>query len=86
MSAAPGSRGTKIRYKVAAALDGSSGDADLDPSLSIVEARIAGQLVDAAGRSGEVAIDFTHPVEVEFVARRGPETSVLFDLDAEAVS
>lgn len=86
VSAAPGSRGTKIRYKVAAALDGSSGDADLDPSLSIVEARIAGQLVDAAGRSGEVAIDFTHPVEVEFVARRGPETSVLFDLDAEAVS
>ncbi len=86
VSAAPGSSGTKVRYRVAAALDGTSGDADLDPSLSIVEARIAGQLVDAPGQSGEVDILFTQPVEVEFVARRGPETSVLFELDAEAVS
>ena len=42
VSPATVSKGTTLRFSVAAALDGSSADANLDPDLSLVEVRVAG--------------------------------------------
>jgi hypothetical protein len=86
VSPVPGSKGTKLRYSVAAALEGTSADADLDPRLAVIQARIANQSTGVNGLSGSLDINFTHPVEVELVVRRGPETTVLFDIDAEALA
>lgn len=85
VSPAPSSSGTTLHFSVAAALDGNSADSDLDPYLSLVEARVAGKPIAVSGLSGALTIDFAMPVEVELVARRGPETTVLFDVEAEPV-
>lgn len=85
VSPAPISKGTSLRFSVAAALDGSSADTNLDPHLSFVEVRIAGKLVAVEGRTGHLTLDNAGPFEVELVARRGPETTVLFDVEAESV-
>lgn len=82
---AKSSSGTALVFSVAAALDGNSADYDLDPFLALVEARVAGQSVDVSGLSGALTLDYDGPVEVELVARRGPETTVLFDVEAEPV-
>lgn len=85
VSPAPSSAGTMVYFNVAAALDGNSADADLDPRLALVEARVDGESVEVSGLSGVVALKSNGPVEVELVARRGPETTVLFDVDAEPI-
>jgi hypothetical protein len=82
---APASTGTTLYVNVAAALDGNSADADLDPHLSLVEARVAGEPIVLSGLSGALALEFNGPVDVELVARRGPETTVLFDVEAEPI-
>ena len=63
----------------------SAADTKLDPRLSFVEVRVAGATVDVDGISGHLILDNTGPFEVELVARRGPETTVLFDVEAESV-
>lgn len=86
ISPAPSSTGSTLTFSVAAALDGSSADADLDPSLMIVAARVGGEPVDCVGKSGTLTLDHSQgPVDVELVARRGPETTVLFDVEAEPI-
>ncbi len=85
VSPAPVSKGTSLRFSVAAALDGSAADTKLDPELSFVEVRIAGETVVVDGISGHLTLDNAGPFEVELVARRGPETTVLFDLEAESL-
>jgi hypothetical protein len=85
VSPAPASTGTTLYVNVAAALDGNSADADLDPHLSLVEARVAGEPIVLSGLSGALALEFNGPVDVELVARRGPETTVLFDVEAEPI-
>lgn len=81
---APASNGTTLHFSVAAALDGQSGDADLDPCLELMQARIGDRWLDLSGRSGTLTLG-GEPVEVELVARRGAETTVLFDVEADAV-
>ena len=86
VSAAPSSNGTTLQFSVAAALDGSSADAELDPHLSIVAARVGGELVEVGSRSGTLTLDHSAgPVDVELITRRGPETTVLFDVEAEPI-
>ena len=69
VSPAPVSKGTRLRFSVAAALDGSAADTKLDPRLSFVDVRIAGETVDVDGMSGHLTLDNTGPFEVELVAR-----------------
>lgn len=85
VSPAPVSRGTNLRFSVAAALDGSAADPDLDPHLSLVEVRVAGRAVKVDGRTGELTVDNVGPFELELVAQRGAETTVLFDVEAEPI-
>jgi hypothetical protein len=85
VSPAPVSRGTNLRFSVAAALDGSAADPDLDPHLSLVEVRVAGRAVEVDGRTGELTVDNVGPFELELVAQRGAETTVLFDVEAEPI-
>ncbi|MDO9486378.1 MAG: hypothetical protein Q7K25_10000 [Actinomycetota bacterium] len=81
----PKSAGTKLMFSVAAALDGNSADADLDPNLAIVSVRIADERYEVSGRTGTLDIHIREQVELELIARRGPETTVLFDIEAEAI-
>ena len=85
ISPAPLSSGTRLHVKVAAALDGKDADPNLDPSLSLVEARIGEVVRSMGGLSGEVLLDYSKPVELDLVVRRGAETTVLFDLEAERI-
>lgn len=85
ISPAPLSSGTRLHVKVAAALDGKDADPNLDPSLSLVEARIGEVLRDMRGLTGELLLDDSKPVELDLVVKRGAETTVLFDLDAERI-
>lgn len=85
VSPATVSTGTTLRFSVAAALDGSSGDANLDPDLSLFEVRVAGRPVEVEGRTGQLTLDNTGPFEVELVVSRGAETTVLFDVEADSV-
>jgi len=82
---APASVLTRVQFRVAAALDGGSGDPDLDPQLQLVEGRIGGSHMDVSGTAGSITIEFAESFEIELVARRGPDTTVLFDVTAEAV-
>ncbi|WP_243058318.1 hypothetical protein [Nocardioides sp. SR21] len=82
---APSSQTTRLHIAVAAALDGSSADTALDPSLALVAAKVAGEPVDVGGRSHALTLSHSSSVEVELLVRRGPETTVLFDLEAEPV-
>ena len=86
VSPVPGSRGTLVHFRVAAALDATTADDSLDPMLSVVEARFGDNIVPMNARSGELRIDTMHPVEMELRVRRGMETSVLFDVEAEPIS
>lgn len=83
---AQGSVATRLHIKVAAALDGNSADADLDPLLAISEAKVEGDSVDIAGRVGTIDVNSPEAVEIELVVQRGPETTVLFDVDAEPIA
>ena len=80
------SQGTRLRVQVGAALDGRTADAELDPQLSLVEARINGLLQDLAGHKEILTLKHSKPIEIDLVVRRGNETTVLFDLDAERLS
>ncbi len=84
---APSSLGTRLHVKVAAALDGKDADPDLDPLLSLMEVRLADSVKKLNGKftGNSQVVDLHHvaPVEVELVVRRGSETTVLFDLEAE---
>lgn len=82
---ASSSSSTRLHVKVAAALDGKDADPNLDPALSLVETRLGEVLTSMGGLSGEVLLDSSVPVEVDVVVRRGAETTVLFDLDAERI-
>jgi hypothetical protein len=83
ISPAPSSIGTRLHVQVAAALDGKDADPKLDPSLSLVEARIGDVLRDVSGLSEVLTVDHAAPIEIDLVVRRGADTTVLFDLDAE---
>lgn len=82
---APATTTTRLHVAVAAALDGNSADADLDPELGLVLANIAGLPIEVTGRRQALILHNADPVEVELVVRRGPDTTVLFDLEAEPV-
>lgn len=82
---APSSGTTRLHVAVAAALDGNSADAELDPDLALIAANVAGVPTEVAGRTKALTLDSVDPVELELIVRRGPETTVLFDLEAEAV-
>jgi hypothetical protein len=80
---APSSSGTRLHIQVAAALDGRDADQDLDPTLCLVEARIDGASHDADGFSKVLTLEHSEPIDVDLIVKRGAETTVLFDLDAE---
>jgi len=82
---APSSQGTRLHVKVAAALDGNVADEDLDPLLSLSEARLPTKTIAFSGMKQVIDLDHAYPVELELVVQRGPETTVLFDLDAERI-
>jgi hypothetical protein len=79
----PGSAGSHVTVKVAAALDGTSADDDLDPQLALIELRVDGADLQVSGHRTEFDIPPAGSHELELLVRRGPETTVLFDLDAE---
>lgn len=81
---APASEATHLHIGVAAALDGSSGDSDLDPSLTLVGATVDGVPTELRGHSQTLTVHDRSAVDVELIVRRGPDTTVLFDLEAEA--
>lgn len=81
---APKKHSTKLHIDVAAALDGSSADPDLDPDLTLVEARVGGEPRPLDGQRCVVDIDSAKTVEVDLIVRRDEETTVLFDLQAES--
>ncbi|WP_323095742.1 hypothetical protein [Intrasporangium sp. YIM S08009] len=88
VSVVPGklSGATRLHVAVAAALDGTSGDADLDPRLALIAARVGGQPEEISGLAGRLDLVWSSaPVEVELVVRRSADTTVLFDLEAEPV-
>jgi hypothetical protein len=80
---AHGSLGTRLHIKVAAALDGAVADEQLDPHLSLVEARLADVTQRFSGTSHVMDLNHAAPVELDLVVRRGPETTVLFDVHCE---
>jgi hypothetical protein len=80
---APGSTGTRLHVKVASALDGSVADDQLDPLLALVEARFVDGALKFTGTSHEIDLEQAEQVELDLVVRRGPETTVLFDLQSE---
>ncbi|MGV0656687.1 hypothetical protein ABQE48_22815 [Mycolicibacterium thermoresistibile] len=82
---APRSHGTRLHVNVAAALDGKDADRELDPELQLVEARFEGTDKSMEGLSEVLTLEHSKPVEVDLIVRRGAETTVLFDLDAERV-
>lgn len=82
---ASSSSSTRLHVKVAAALDGKDADPNLDSSLSLVETRLGEVLTSMVGLSGEVLLESSVPVEIDVVVRRGAETTVLFDIDAERI-
>lgn len=82
---APASGETNLHVSVAAALDGNSADVDLDRTLMLASATIAGDSTEVGGTSHQLTLTSTEPVDVELVVRRGPDTTVLFDLEAETV-
>lgn len=83
VSPAASSEGTRLHVNVAAALDGRDADRDLDPDLSLVEARIDGDGKEMAGLNEVLTLEHSKPVVVDLIVRRGADTTVLFDLDAE---
>jgi hypothetical protein len=85
VSPASSSKGTTLHFAVAAALDGQSGDVTLDPELSLVEARFRDTTIDISGLTGTLSLDCAEPMDVDLIARRGAETTVLFDVEADAV-
>jgi len=66
-------------------LDGKDADRELDPELQLVEARFEGTDKSMEGLSEVLTLEHSKPVEVDLIVRRGAETTVLFDLDAERV-
>jgi hypothetical protein len=82
---APRSNGTRLHVNVAAALDGRDADRELDSELQLVTARFDGTERSLRGHSEVLTLSHSKAVDVELVVRRGPETTVLFDVDAERV-
>ena len=82
---ATGNGPTRLHFSVGAALDGSSSDKDLDPDLSLIEARYQGLVQSLEGLNERIDLADGGPVEIELVVARGPETTVLFDIQAETI-
>jgi hypothetical protein len=82
---APASSGTRLHVQVAAALDGRDADSNLDPALSLADLRIGDVSRNVKGLSEILTLEHSEPVEVDLVVRRGSETTVLFDIDAERI-
>lgn len=77
------SSSTRLRVEVAAALDGKYAGAGLDARLCLVQTRVDGAVREVSGLSDVLVLEHSKPTEVEFVVRRGAETTVLFNIDAE---
>lgn len=76
---------TRLHIAVSAALDGSVGDDELDPSLALASVTVDGNPDEVDGRSHTLTLTGTSPVDIALLVRRGPDTTVLFDVEAEAV-
>ncbi|HMJ77120.1 MAG TPA: hypothetical protein VK507_14175 [Iamia sp.] len=81
-----GSNGTRLHVTCGAALDGSAIDADLDPDLVLLSADVDGRSRFLSGRVAEIEVPGTRRAVVEIIAARGPDTTVLFDIQSEAVT
>ena len=80
-----GSAGTRLDITVGAALDGTTRDATLDPDLRLVSATWNGQSAQLTGESASLNLGGRAETTVELLLYRGPRTSVLVDVSAEAI-
>ncbi len=81
----PGSAGTTLHLACGVALDGASSDADLDPSLRLIRARFNGESVSLDGTEAALELPTPHHTEIEVSIARGHDTSVLLDVQPEAM-
>ncbi len=81
----PGSAGTTIALSCGVALDGAASDLDLDPLLHLIEARFRGESVPLEGTEAIIELPYVDRTEVEVSIARGQDTSVLLDVQPEAV-
>lgn len=85
VSPQPGSRSTLLHVACGAALDGVASDLNLDPALTLVSADVGDRTTTLAGMAAVVEVPGGDTCEVEIVAARSPDTTVLFDIQPEPV-
>ncbi len=81
----PGSRSSLLRMTCGAALDRTTISFDLDPELQFVEARWAGRTTHLEGHEQRLEIEGDQPTDVDVLIARGPESSVLLDVEIEEI-
>lgn len=84
VSPAIGSTLTSLEVSVAVALEGGKRDALLDPLLSLVSLTVNGADHPVAGLRAECSVESAVDFEVELLAQRSRDYSILFDVEAEA--
>ena len=67
------------------ALDGAASDVDLDPFLHLIEARFRGDSIPLDGTEATFELPYDDRTEVEVSIARGQDTSVLLDVQPEAI-
>lgn len=81
----PSSKCTRVHINVGAALDGTASDSTLDPDLRLVSATWGGRTLGLNGTVASVDLNVATEEVLEILVSRGPRTSVLIDVAAEAV-
>ena len=81
----PGSSGTMITLSCGVALDGAASDMDLDPLLHLIEARFRGDSIPLDGTEATFELPYGDRTEIEVSIARGKDTSVLLDVQPEAI-
>lgn len=81
-----GSNGTAITIAASVALDGATGggSADLDPEMSLLSIEYDGTRHELSGTEAVHVIPGGRPIEFRVDIARGPQTTVLLDLRADA--
>ncbi|WP_264062969.1 hypothetical protein [Mycolicibacterium hippocampi] len=60
-------------------------DRELDSALSLIEARFNDTTHHVSGLNDVLSVNHDEPLEVDLIVKRGPETTVLFEVDSEAI-
>jgi len=81
-----GSTGTRLTIRADVALDGNKGGGvDLDPEMALLSIAHGSERRELSGTVAHHTVEGRYPAEIELLIARGPMTSVLIDLKADAV-